>query len=399
LIYATDQILDAIHVFDRQGNFLYDYADASDGLDNIRGVSFRGDHLFICTYAQGIKEFTAPHSMLRVFIPTNQSQWDITFLEDGSSLVSSSGTNTVMHYDSSGTPLATLYYTRFPEQINLDVADFNTYLNTSMTADSVRDFDISGTINEVTILDGSRGVYRLGNGNLLITNGSGVHEVDPGTNIIIETENTGANYFIELVRAPGGGGDADIDVTPASLAATVSEGGTAARDLFVANTGVALLRYGLHDDQAWIIIVSDTGNVVGGAADTVEVLFNSAGLSPGTYTGQINVTSNDPDEASVVVPCTLTVTGGGGLCDYIPGNINGVAPANGIDVTYGVTYLKGGAVPPNTCPACPQPAPFYAAMDVNGSCTTNGIDITYFVGYLKGGPALLYCPTCPPNIR
>jgi hypothetical protein len=90
------------------------------------------------------------------------------------------------------------------------------------------------------------------------------------------------------------------------------------------------------------------------------------------------------------------VTGGPEGCVYIPGNVNGVPPANGIDVTYGVAYFKGGALPPNTCPMCPQPHPFYAALDVNGSCTTNGIDITYFVAYLKGGAALLWCPTCPP---
>jgi hypothetical protein len=87
-------------------------------------------------------------------------------------------------------------------------------------------------------------------------------------------------------------------------------------------------------------------------------------------------------------------------CDYAPGDVNDVPPANGIDVTYGVAYLKGGIPPPVNCggPAgpCPQPASFYAAMDVNGSCAANGIDITYFVGFLKGGPPLMYCPSCPP---
>jgi hypothetical protein len=90
-----------------------------------------------------------------------------------------------------------------------------------------------------------------------------------------------------------------------------------------------------------------------------------------------------------------TAPGGGG-CAYLPGNINGVPPANGIDVTYGVAYLKGGAAPPNTCPDCPQPHPFYAAMDVNASCNTNGIDITYFVSFLKGGSPLMFCASCPP---
>jgi hypothetical protein len=85
------------------------------------------------------------------------------------------------------------------------------------------------------------------------------------------------------------------------------------------------------------------------------------------------------------------------LCAYLKGDINNVPPANGIDITYGVSYLKGGNPPPVRCDMCPQPAPFYAAMDVNGTCNTNGIDITYFVSFLKGGSALMFCPTCPPE--
>jgi hypothetical protein len=89
-------------------------------------------------------------------------------------------------------------------------------------------------------------------------------------------------------------------------------------------------------------------------------------------------------------------------CAYRPGDINGNGATNGIDVTYGVGYFKGGLVPPNNCGTpvgpCPQASPFYAAGDVNGSCVFNGIDITFFVGYLKGSqPALLHCPTCPPT--
>jgi hypothetical protein len=83
-------------------------------------------------------------------------------------------------------------------------------------------------------------------------------------------------------------------------------------------------------------------------------------------------------------------------CQYVPGDINNVPPANGIDITYGVSFLKGGIAPPVRCDMCPQPPPFYAAGDVNGSCVYNGIDITYFVSYLKGGPGLLFCPSCPP---
>jgi len=85
-------------------------------------------------------------------------------------------------------------------------------------------------------------------------------------------------------------------------------------------------------------------------------------------------------------------------CEYVPGDINGNGSANGIDVTYGVTYLKGGTPPPDICADCPNAGEnLLAAMDVNGSCSANGIDITFFVAYLKQlQPALLFCQSCPP---
>jgi hypothetical protein len=99
--------------------------------------------------------------------------------------------------------------------------------------------------------------------------------------------------------------------------------------------------------------------------------------------------------------CLLPVTGPSN-CQYVPGDINGNGTTNGIDVTYGVGFFKGGALPPVNCGTpigpCPQPISFYAAGDVNGSCVFNGIDITYFVGYLQGTqPGLLFCPSCPPQ--
>ena len=90
----------------------------------------------------------------------------------------------------------------------------------------------------------------------------------------------------------------------------------------------------------------------------------------------------------------------GGLCQYIPGDVNGNGEVNSLDIVFAVNYLKGGEAPPMDCYlVCPStPNPFYAAGDVNGNCTFNGIDITYFVRYLKlQVPRLLYCPDCPPG--
>jgi predicted glutamine amidotransferase len=86
-------------------------------------------------------------------------------------------------------------------------------------------------------------------------------------------------------------------------------------------------------------------------------------------------------------------------CFYVPGDINGNGIANGIDVVYGVNYLKGGAAPPIRCDCSPN-GTIYAAADVNGNCAFNGVDITYFVRFLKGQvPVLLNCPDCAPGER
>jgi hypothetical protein len=83
-------------------------------------------------------------------------------------------------------------------------------------------------------------------------------------------------------------------------------------------------------------------------------------------------------------------------CPYVPGDVNGSDSYNGLDITYGVAFFKGGNSP--LCPACPIPeCNWHYCGDVNGSCSYNGLDITYGVAYFKGGPGPIYCGDCPPT--
>jgi len=82
-------------------------------------------------------------------------------------------------------------------------------------------------------------------------------------------------------------------------------------------------------------------------------------------------------------------------CDYVVGDANNSGDLNGLDVTFGVNYFKGGPQPPYEC-ECTEGSTWYVAGDVNGSCNYNGLDITYAVAYLKGGPDPVPCPDCPP---
>lgn len=91
--------------------------------------------------------------------------------------------------------------------------------------------------------------------------------------------------------------------------------------------------------------------------------------------------------------------GAAGGCDYVIGDVNGSDSYNGLDITYGVNFFKGGALP--MCPfgSCPIPPcnSFYYCGDVNASCSYNGLDITYGVSYFKGGAGPMPCGDCPPG--
>jgi hypothetical protein len=87
--------------------------------------------------------------------------------------------------------------------------------------------------------------------------------------------------------------------------------------------------------------------------------------------------------------------GTGGVCDYAVGDVNGSTSYNGLDITYGVNFFKGGSLP--LCPACSPCSDFYYCGDVNSSCSYNGLDITYGVNYFKGGSSPVPCTDCPPS--
>jgi len=89
----------------------------------------------------------------------------------------------------------------------------------------------------------------------------------------------------------------------------------------------------------------------------------------------------------------------GGICSYLPGDINGDGVRLGGDVTYGVRYFKGmGAQPPDSCYMDSTNSYIYVAGDVNGNCEFRGSDITRLVQYFKGMASLSYCHFFPPPL-
>jgi len=93
-------------------------------------------------------------------------------------------------------------------------------------------------------------------------------------------------------------------------------------------------------DCSWLSESPISGTVAVGSSDPITVTIDTAGLTEGTYNGEIIIASNDPDEASVTVPVTLQVSPA-----ELP-TVTSVSPYSGeqgatLEVTVGGTNLTG----------------------------------------------------------
>jgi hypothetical protein len=116
-------------------------------------------------------------------------------------VANSSGTD-VMQYDTAGTFVAAFHSStslNFAQQMiqlpngEIAVAGFS-------SPSGIVILSSTGTyVRTLTGVTGNRGVYRLPNGNLLTTNGAGLHEVDDTTGSLVRTIMAGANFqFIDV---------------------------------------------------------------------------------------------------------------------------------------------------------------------------------------------------------
>ncbi len=213
-LLITDQLADLVQKFSFDG--VYEGIFAPIGgvnnniLDNIRGMYIRDDGHALVTVASGgnahaIAEFDTDGNYLGNFIDNNAGgmagPWSIIYRPDFDDyLVSTSTSNAIHRFDSDGISLG--YFVpslNFPEQL-YETSEGNILAATFSTPSGVYEYDSSGTqIGYYGVVTGLRGVYELGNGNILVTNGSGVYEIDRN-NTIVDTKITGVNArFISFV--------------------------------------------------------------------------------------------------------------------------------------------------------------------------------------------------------
>jgi hypothetical protein len=195
----------------------------------------------------------------------------------------------------------------------------------------------------------------------------------------------------------------DISYDPSFIRDTLIQGGTRNRYLTIDNNGTADLILELEAVELSAPIILNNWLFISPAADTISpggsliatVTLDATTVGGGDYTGEINITSNDPDTPAGTVPVNLTIIASGPQCDYVVGDANSSGGYDGLDITFSVNYFKGGAAPPYSCECTPGNS-WHVSGDVNGSCTYNGLDVTYGVAYFKGGPGPIPCADCPP---
>ena len=283
-VFVSDQLSDAVYAFDNEGNFAY--TAAVTGLNNLRGIDFRDDTLYVTSGDDYIAMFSEPDVFAGYFIQDGSDPFDILFIDEvtsGSAIVSDiqGTTDNVRHYDADGTLIGELFSVAFPEQVQIDAGNPGYYLAVSFSGNTITRFQIDGTIESTIPFSGGRGVYRLGNGNLLATNGDGVHEIDPTTGAIIETEFSGSGRFIELA-----------DVTYTGTAEESAEQVTLSGVAMYPNPFTETLSIGVNlpsSSGVTVTVYTLDGRIVGSIEPGIlsqgnhSLVWNASGLENGIY--------------------------------------------------------------------------------------------------------------------
>lgn len=211
-ITVSDQLSDLVQKFDTSGNYQGFFAPAGGVnnaiLDNIRGHNYRSNNNLVVTVGGGgnnnsIPQFDASGNFINQFITAGagglNSPFDIIF-RTNDCLVSASSSNKVHRYTLLGSYINDIVGSiAFPQQIHLmsggtfAVAGFS-------TPSALYVYDSSGVVSaSYNVVTGLRGAYRLPNGNYLVTNASGIHEITT-SNTLVRTIVSGASaQYIDYV--------------------------------------------------------------------------------------------------------------------------------------------------------------------------------------------------------
>jgi len=235
-IWVADQVADALFRFSLAGEYLGVVSDGdgdgdTDGLDNVRGIEFAGDLVYVSNSGDGndapgdgevVVVFNAEGENLGFF--DTGDPFDIRAY-NGDLLVSdvnrdSDGGEDIDRYTLDGinsTLIGTFVESDgetgidFPQQIAVRASNGNLLVGGFSAPGGFYEYDAAGTLVDVLDADDGfanrvRAAYELGNGNILWSGGDGIVVTDPATgeDTDIYTVNTlesrpGTRYIEQLV--------------------------------------------------------------------------------------------------------------------------------------------------------------------------------------------------------
>jgi len=123
-------------------------------------------------------------------------------------------------------------------------------------------------------------------------------QVDPTTGLL-----TGVSFLGHgsAGEAAGGAAISDQIITDKVVFAGLNQGVTDRIGLYDLNILC------LPDNLSWLSVDLSSGTTPGNSTSLIQTTFDSTGMPFGTYSGNLCITSNDPDEQSVILPVTMNV--------------------------------------------------------------------------------------------
>jgi hypothetical protein len=213
-VWISAQLAGRILRHDFNGNYLGDITAAGPSgevIGNIRGMALIGNTVYVTNAAGTPGPSLVTYDMNGNWqntvniAPTSSSPFAILHYNN-ELLVSNSSADDIQRYDTNGNHLGPFHVgtIAFTQQLH-ERSNGNVLAAGFSSPAGIYEYDSAGNQVDYIAASGTRGIWELGNGNLLWTNGSGVHVYD----IVTQTHTTvlsgfNAQYIDRLVLpAPG----------------------------------------------------------------------------------------------------------------------------------------------------------------------------------------------------
>lgn len=207
-----------------------------------------------------------------------------------------------------------------------ETLDWGQIVTTAMTISNLGDGALQFEISDVDLETGldatwlsqnpiSGSTIARGDCNTSVTlDATGLAPGTYGAEIIIDSNDLGLPQVIIPVAATVSGSAPEIDVTPVSFNEKLEPGQLLIKTMTINNVGEGMLDFDISDvdlgsglDSTWLSLAPVSGLVAPGESQGITVTFDGTDLVAGSYTADIIIGNNDPDENPITVSATLTV--------------------------------------------------------------------------------------------